>query len=88
MKLINLNAQVKIKFKDNRGPNRLSNYYDTTIEEIMEQYDEHGLYTMSLWEFCRLFGDDMYNGNMNPMFNVGFLINDEDVQDYNEGDKG
>lgn len=90
MKQINLNSQVKVKLTE-EGIKILESNHNCLLKQygggakakklfgefIPPQVDENGYSFFQLWVLMNTFGNYMYNGNMNPPFEMNIIIEDQ-----------
>ncbi len=82
----NLNCDILVKLNKNgfdqwlkwtnkKLPERLW----VTIEKLMEQKDNNGYVRMPTWKLMQIFGESLYMGNNNLMFDLNVLFNSSDL---------
>ena len=82
MKTLNINSQVRIKLtpcgieKLKRKHEELRSFYPSIGKFTPPKADKDGYCEMQLWNVMKIFGEDMYDGNMNLPFETNIQIDD------------
>lgn len=91
-KTFNINSFVKVKLTE-EGIRILEYQYNERLKEMSPQIrktmghfkkprvDKKGYSEFQLWELMHHFGNYMYNGNMNPPFDMNIKISEKYLMD-------